>query len=212
MRPEHFPEKWEPVFRKKMRPNMTADCARADRGPSAQRAGGIGTLFVAAASLTLIPSPIAAHTVCSVFNAGPCVPELSYPFDKDLRVAIQARPETRRLPPPGQALNTLQELFAAMEFCWHPPPLDQAHPGTEITIRFSLNRSGDIIGEPRFTYSTPSLSSDVRAAYQRSLADMLKRCTPFRLSPGLGGAIAGRPLSTRFIDDRGLRRTEIRHE
>jgi hypothetical protein len=188
-----------------------ADCAHADHGYPAQRAGAIGALLAVAASLGALPAG-ANTTVCSVFDGAPCTPDLSFPFSQDPLVTIQTRPETRRLPPPGQALNTLQELFAAMELCWRPPPLDQSHPGTEITIRFSLNRSGDIIGEPRFTYATPSLSSDVKAAYQRSLADMLKRCTPFNLSPGLGGAIAGRPLSTRFIDDRGLRRTEIRYE
>jgi hypothetical protein len=31
---------------------------------------------------------------------------------------------------------------------------------------------------------------------------------PLALSKELGGAIAGRPISGRFIDDRGLRRTE----
>jgi hypothetical protein len=153
-----------------------------------------------------------APTTCSVFNDGPCIPDLPYPFSQDLRVTIQARPEARRPPPSGEALNTLQQLFAAMDACWEPPPLEQSRPGTEITIRFSLNRSGDIIGEPRFTYSTPSLPTEIKAAYQRALAAMLKRCTPFALSPGLGGAIAGRPISTRVIDDRGQRRTEVRHE
>jgi hypothetical protein len=153
----------------------------------------------------MIPSLAGAHTrVSTVFDDKPCAP--------DLRLTIQARPDARRPAPSGGTLNTLQQLFAAMEACWEPPPLDQSRPGTQITIRFSLNRSGDIIGEPRFTYSTPSLPPEIKAAYQRALADMLKRCTPFALSPGLGGAIAGRPISTRFIDDRGLRRTEMRHE
>ena len=69
---------------------------------------------------------------------------------------------------PGAAqtkpLNTIRELFDAFGACWRPPPLDQSKPGTEITIRFSLNAAGEIMGEPRFTYSSPALSSDVKSA------------------------------------------------
>ena len=113
---------------------------------------------------------------------------------------------------PAKPLNTIKELFDAFGACWRPPPLDQSKPGTEITIRFSLNRAGEIIGEPRFTYSSPTLPIEVKSAYQKSVAEAISRCTPFPLSNDLGGAIAGRPISTRFIDDRGQRRTENVHE
>ena len=99
-------------------------------------------------------------------------------------------------------MDTLQELWTALGACWTPPPRDQGRPGTEITIRFSLNRAGSLIGEPRFTYSTPALPDAVKAAYQKSLTTALRRCTPLPLSSGLGGAIAGRPIAARFIDDR----------
>jgi hypothetical protein len=150
-----------------------------------------------------------APTFCSVFDERPCMPELPYPFGQDLRWTIQdRRPDTRPPRPPDRPLDTLEELFSALEACWQPPPLDQSRPGTEITIRFSLTRSGEILGEPRFTYSTRDLPAEIKSAYQRAIVATLKRCTPFRLSDGLGGAIAGRPISTRFIDDRGPRRTE----
>jgi hypothetical protein len=150
-----------------------------------------------------------APAFCSVFNDGPCMPDIQYPFGQDLRLTVQyQRPLTRPLRPPDRPLNTLEELFSALEACWEPPPLDQARPGTEITIRFSLNRAGEILGEPRFTYSSRSLPAEIKSAYQRAVADALKRCTPLSLSEGLAGAIAGRPISGRFIDDRGDRRTE----
>jgi hypothetical protein len=123
--------------------------------------------------------------------------------------AAQAQQPSR---PPAKTLNTIKELFDAFGACWRPPPLDQSKPGTEITIRFSLNRAGEIIGEPRFTYSSPTLPIEVKSAYQKSVAEAISRCTPFPLSNDLGGAIAGRPISTRFIDDRGQRRTENVHE
>src|SRR5262245_48872356 len=98
-------------------------------------------------------------------------------FGDGLRLRIQSRGAlaVRR---PDKPLNTIQELFDAFGACWTPPPLDQSKPGTEITIRFSLNTAGEIIGEPRFTYSTPNLSSEVKAAYQRAVAGAISRCTP----------------------------------
>jgi hypothetical protein len=30
----------------------------------------------------------------------------------------------------------------------------------------------------------------------------LERCTPLRFTPGLGGAIAGRPIAIRYVDNR----------
>lgn len=112
---------------------------------------------------------------------------------------------------PAGSLNTIRQLFDALDACWIPPPMEHSRPGTEITIRFSLDRAGAVMGEPRFTYSTPTLPPNVRAAYQRAIADALNRCTPLRLSRSLGGAIAGQPISTRFIDDRDGR-TEGHHE
>lgn len=193
--------------------------SRADAGGwTVLGLGAIGVWLAAAFGLT-VPPAAAAPTICRVFDDRPCLPGFcrvlddaactpDNPLDRDLRLTVQARPETHRPRPPRGPLNTLQELFAAMEACWEPPPLEQSRPGTEITVRFSLTRSGEILGEPRFTYSTPTLSAEIKSAYQRAIAAALKRCTPFSLSHGLGGAIAGRPISTRFIDDRGLRRTE----
>ena len=148
-------------------------------------------------------------TFCSVFNDGPCVPDLPFPFGDGLRLTVQSRDDAARAS--DQPLDTIQALFGALRACWIPPPVEQSSPGTEMTVRFSLNRAGEIIGEPRTTYTTPSLSADVKSAYHDAIAAALRRCTPFRLSNGLGGAIAGRPISTRFIDNRGLR-TEKRHE
>jgi hypothetical protein len=142
-------------------------------------------------------------TFCSVFNDGPCVPDLPFPFGDGLRLTVQSQEDAARAP--DAPLDTIQALFGALRACWIPPPMEHSSPGTQMTIRFSLNRAGEIIGEPRTSYATPTLSSDVKSAYQTAIAAALRRCTPFRLSGGLGGAIAGRPISTRFIDNRGLR-------
>jgi hypothetical protein len=102
----------------------------------------------------------------------------------------------------SRELNTLKEVGDALSACWVPPPMEEAGPGMEITVVFSFNRAGEILGEPRFTYLTPGVSTAMRAAYQRAVAATLKRCTPLKFTPGLAGAIAGRPFSMRFIDSR----------
>jgi hypothetical protein len=104
------------------------------------------------------------------------------------------------------ALNTLGDVSEALQACWVPPAMEESSPGMQITVLFSFNRDGEILGEPRFTYLTPGVSTKVRAAYQRAVAAALKRCTPLKFTPALGGALAGRPFTMRFIDNRGGRR------
>lgn len=156
----------------------------------------------------LDPHPC-APSFCSVFDPGPCIPDYGLPFGERLRLTVQSRSnEGGGAPAPTGTLNTIQDVFAALRACWLPPPADQARKGTEITVVFSFNRGGEILGEPRFTYMTPGLSTDTRAAYQRAVAAALKRCNPLSFTPKLGGALAGRPFAIRFIDNRDFRRPE----
>jgi hypothetical protein len=101
-----------------------------------------------------------------------------------------------------RALNTINEVGEALQACWLPPPMEESRPGMQITVLFSFNRAGEILGEPRFTYLTPGVSTAMRASYQRAVAATLKRCTPLNFTPELGGALAGRPFTMRFIDSR----------
>jgi hypothetical protein len=96
----------------------------------------------------------------------------------------------------GQPANTLRELSQALVQCAkiHVPP-----SGDEITLIFSLKRDGSLLGKPRITYS--KLTGD-RADQQEFVANTLSalsQCFPLHITDGLGGAIAGRPLSIRFI-------------
>jgi hypothetical protein len=42
----------------------------------------------------------------------------------------------------------------------------------------------------------------VRGIYRRAVDATLERCTPMPFSKEMGGAVAGRPVSIRFVDDR----------
>jgi hypothetical protein len=103
-------------------------------------------------------------------------------------------------------LNTQAEVIEAMHRCWIPPQ-GAVRPGMEITVMLVIDRNGELFGEPRFTYMTPGVNTEIRAAYQRSVADMMARCLPLRFSDALGGAVAGRPLRLRLVDTRGQKRT-----
>ena len=105
--------------------------------------------------------------------------------------------------PPTQELNTIRDVHDAFFACWKAPAKEEARSGTEINIVFSLSRSGEIIGEPRFTVTPLEMSADVRAIYQRSVIEAFRLCSPFPVSASLGNAIAGTPHSLRLTDGRG---------
>jgi hypothetical protein len=119
-----------------------------------------------------------------------------------LPMAVPADAGNRSSAAQPQQLNTLREVFAALQACWVPPPVDHAHEGMQITVMFSFTRAGALFGEPRFTYMTPGVREDVRVAYQKAVAATLDRCLPLPFTPGLGGAVAGRQFTIRFVDNR----------
>jgi hypothetical protein len=59
-----------------------------------------------------------------------------------------------------------------------------------------------MIGEPRVTYTSPDAPPAARNTYHDAIMAALERCTPLPLTPGLGGAVAGRPIAIRFVDNR----------
>jgi hypothetical protein len=150
-------------------------------------------------------------TVCSVFRRGPCIPEIDYPIGQDLRltietVAVDENPErasTRdRVDEADRKLATLRDMFDALRACWVPPPKEEARAGMQMSVRFAFKRSGEIIATPRVTYTSPDAPPQAREIYHDAITAALARCTPLPFSAGLGGAVAGRPIAIRFVDNR----------
>ena len=108
-------------------------------------------------------------------------------------------------------LNTIQEVFRALEACWIPPDTNHARPGMQITVLLSFKRSGELNGKPRITYETPGASEEQRLAYRVAMAEAITRCTPLPFTEALGNALAGRPMTMRFIDNRNLKQAGISH-
>lgn len=144
---------------------------------------------------------------CSVFNHGPCIPEIYYPYGENLLLTIESVPsqnDAAKYQKPDHDLDTIGDLFAALRSCWSPPPADTARQGMQMSVRFSFKRSGDIIASPRITYATAGVPADTRAAYLKAINASLDACVPLKFTGGLGGALAGRPIAIRYVDNRDL--------
>ncbi len=144
---------------------------------------------------------------CSVFNHGPCIPEIDYPIGQNLQLTIQSVPprgDAAKYQKPDHDLDTIGDLFAALRSCWSPPPADDAREGMQMSVLFSFKRSGEIIAAPRVTYSTRDVPRLTRDLYRKAITASLDACVPLKFTGGLGGALAGRPIMIRYVDNRDL--------
>jgi len=171
----------------------------------------VGPTTPAGAVCSVFDKKPCAPTVCSVYQRRPCIPQFDPPIGQDLRLTIESPPAVgvaaaaqsdSNAPDDEHKLNTLSAMFEALRRCWVPPPVAESRPGMQMSVRLSFKRTGEIIGEPRVTYSMPNTPPEVRDAYHRAIIAALERCTPLPFTNGLGGAIAGRPIAIRFVDNR----------
>lgn len=157
-----------------------------------------------------------------MFHRGPCFPYFEPPLGETLRLTIVStdgdnlndKPEAKEGEEKSadenvenngsedRKLDTIRDMFAALRACWEPPPKDEARHGMEYTVRFAFKRDGEIIAPPRITYATHDAPAEVRDKYRGAIDAALKRCTPLHFTDAMGGAVAGRPIAIRFVDER----------
>jgi hypothetical protein len=153
-----------------------------------------------------------APTVCSVFRRRPCRPEFEPPIGQDLRLTIRSdeTERARRTNEQGGAdheLDTIAALFAALRGCWMPPAAAELPPDMQMSVRLSFKRNGQMIGAPRVTYVSAGASRKSREQFHTAIIAALHRCQPLPFTSGFGGAVAGRPIAIRFIEN-GTLQTE----
>jgi hypothetical protein len=144
---------------------------------------------------------------CSVLNHGPCVPEIDYPYGENLQLTVESKPpeeDTPKYQKPDHDLDNIGDLFAALRSCWTPPQADSAKEGMQMTVRFSFKRSGDLIGPPRLTFATAGTPIEVRNTYFKAINNSIDACVPLKFTGNLGGALAGRPIAIRYVDNRDI--------
>jgi hypothetical protein len=131
---------------------------------------------------------------------GLCLPE---GVPQSLQLTITSRDAgPGRAPAPDAPINSIVDLFAALRTCWEPPAREHGQPGVQMAVRFSFKRSGELMGAPFVTYTTPGTQPEARQTYRNAIVAALERCAPLPLSPTFSAAIAGRPLNVRYVDDR----------
>jgi hypothetical protein len=74
----------------------------------------------------------------------------------------------------------------------------------QMSVRFSFKRSGEMIGAPRMTFATSGVPAETRDTYLKAINASLDSCLPMKFTSGLGGALAGRPIAIRYVDNREL--------
>jgi hypothetical protein len=150
-----------------------------------------------------------APAVCSVFHHGACIPDYGTPVGQDLRLTVESAAPAPSVPRDDNdgsehKLDTIRAMFDALRACWVPPTKDEALAGMQMSVRFAFKRSGEIIATPRVTYATPGVPPETRDVYRSAIAAALERCTPLHFTDGMAGAIAGKPIAIRFVDNRNL--------
>jgi len=91
--------------------------------------------------------------------------------------------------------NTLVEMFTGLKRCLASVAIAT---GTEVTVQFSMNRRGGLIGRPRITYAHWTGDDAARKQSAQAIADGFDKCLPMQITDKLGGAIAGRPMAFRL--------------
>jgi hypothetical protein len=206
-----------------------AACAAIGSGwlPAASQAAKLNHLPPARAPCSVLSGHPCHPSFCGVFHRGPCFPYYLPPIGEDLRLTIVTTDDNDAAGKSGNAdagsadtagsdagqadngaddrtLDSIRDMFVALRACWVPPPKDESRHGMEYTIRFAFRRDGEVVAPPRMTYASHDAPSDVRGVYRDAIDAALKRCTPLHFSAGMGGAVAGRPIAIRFVDDRTI--------
>ncbi|MDB5580261.1 MAG: hypothetical protein JWR80_5437 [Bradyrhizobium sp.] len=186
---------------------IVASAALATCAADAQQRRQLDATPFSHAPCSVLDGQPCTPSFCSVFNHGPCIPEIDYPYGENLQLTIQTVPpqgDAAKYQKPDHDLDNIGDLFAALRSCWSPPPVDAAREGMQMSVRFSFKRSGEIIGSPRLTFATAGIPGDTRATYLKAINASLAACAPLKFTGNLGGAIAGRPIAIRYVDNRDL--------
>lgn len=106
--------------------------------------------------------------------------------------------------PPAQAApaNSLAQLWKTLGGCIRLNDVPTAAAGSEVTVLFSLKRDGSLLGRPRITHSRLLGGAGDQQDFIAGALAAVSRCLPAEITDGLGGAIAGRPLSFRITSQR----------
>ena len=149
---------------------------------------------------------------CGVFSKPGCIPEIFYPLNQVPVLKVEGHVGPSEPLDRDRPADRLDEIGPLLSKCLELPPDEEARAGMQVTLKLAFKRNGELLAEPRFTYTTHEAPEEVKAAYHDAAMNMLKRCTPLPISEGLGNAIAGRPFVIPIVETRKEKKAEITHD
>jgi hypothetical protein len=127
-----------------------------------------------------------------------------FPLDPPLALPQQLNGTIRGSSPVAEVarVDRIRDVFPAIRACWRPPASGEGPTGLQVTVRLSFKRSGEVLGKPQITYFKAGGERHFQERFAASVMSAFAQCTPLPFTAALGSAIAGRPFTFRFIDDR----------
>lgn len=103
-------------------------------------------------------------------------------------------------------LGHASQIGPAIQACIVWPKGLEAYPFMEITVIFSLKRSGELIGPPRLTFASFRGSPEKRAILIQETVKAIEGCMPLHMTEALGAAMAGRLIRFKLTYRQGEER------
>jgi hypothetical protein len=179
--------------------------AFAGMAPPEQAEAACSTSVFARHPCPSVPSVLSGRPYtpysCGVFD-GPCTPELLHPLNQVPVLKVQGHIGPSEPLDRDHPVDKLYDLGPLLSKCLEMPPDDEVRAGMRVTMKLAFKRNGELLADPRFTFTTHEASDEQKKIYHEAALDMLKRCTPLPITAGLGDAIAGRPLVVPIIETR----------
>ena len=97
-------------------------------------------------------------------------------------------------------IDNVRQVFAAISSCWRLARKEAT--GQQMTLRMSFKRSGEVLGKPRITYYEGTPGSAASRDFTDSVRAAFRACVPLPFTESFGAAVASRPFTFRFIDER----------
>ena len=139
-------------------------------------------------------------------NHGPCIPEIDYPYGENLQLTVETVPSQGTGRKYSESLTTTSTPSAICSLRCAPAGRRRRPTprGRACRCRYASvsSATGEIIAAPRLTFATAGVPADTRATYLKAINASLDACMPLKFTGGLGGALAGRPIAIRYVDNR----------
>jgi hypothetical protein len=139
---------------------------------------------------------------CGIHSAPGCIPYGNYPLNQVPVLHVHGHFGPLEPLDRNEKANRIDEMGPLLSKCLEMPPDDEVRTGMRVTIKLAFKRNGELLGKPRFTYTTHEAPDEIKAAYREAAMNMVDRCMPLPITDSLGRAIAGRPFVVPIIETR----------